>query len=289
MLKLIKRFAVMLYVLVAAGCGVSVSAATCSRLNLTRCLDSVCATNIGANPAARCQLCGDAMAGEFDTNGMRTVLGGTQYSLTATELKDAPTTPGARYAWATDTCAKKIAGCTDADVADEYDKLIEQSCRAVCVNQNIVARQSAAMAASKSATECLDSVRICVTTDTRCGADFAKCPDAVLDRYLSECNVAAGNLCTAHNSDIRRTITASRDALAAGRANMIDDIVAARTHARETELNDIRTQCTAGASRDNCVLRVCASMQGGCTDNRFEQSAAELMCAYETAACARLQ
>ena len=35
----------------------------CSVANLTRCLDSACAINIGANPAARCQYCGDSSAG----------------------------------------------------------------------------------------------------------------------------------------------------------------------------------------------------------------------------------
>ncbi len=285
--KLIKRFIVGAYVLMAAGCGVSVSAATCSRLNLTRCLDAVCATNVGANPAARCQLCGDSMAGSPADTGLRAVLGGTGYSLTEQQLRAAPVSQGARYAWAADECIKKVPGCTVDDVFDEYDKLIEQSCKAVCVNADILARQSAAMTASKSADECLDSVRVCVTSDSRCGADFANCESEVIDRHISECSVTAGNLCATYNADIRRTITNSRNSVVAARANIVETVAASHRARRDSELAAARGGCADNQSRNACVTRTCGAMPGKCED-RFEQSAAELMCAYETVACSRL-
>ena len=66
----------------------------CSVANLTRCLDSVCAINIGANPAARCQYCGTNSAGEPAKSGtMKSISAGTssKYIISDKELKNAPT------------------------------------------------------------------------------------------------------------------------------------------------------------------------------------------------------
>ena len=107
--------------------GVSV-AATCSQANLTRCLDSVCAINVSSNPSARCQYCGTSSAGTPPTkSGMQSLSLGqsAKYTLSEKELKNAPTDPGQRYAWATEQYIKKIDGCTPDDVSDIYDKLIE--------------------------------------------------------------------------------------------------------------------------------------------------------------------
>ena len=62
----------------------------CSIGNLTKCLDSVCAINMGANPAARCQYCGSASAGEpTKSTAMKSVSAGssTKYSISDKELK----------------------------------------------------------------------------------------------------------------------------------------------------------------------------------------------------------
>ena len=64
----------------------------CSTANLTRCLDSVCAINIGANAAARCQYCGSASAGEPSTAGvMKNITAGNaaKYTISDKELKKA--------------------------------------------------------------------------------------------------------------------------------------------------------------------------------------------------------
>ena len=68
----------------------------CSVANLTRCLDSVCAINIGANPAARCQYCGSSNAGEpTKSAGMKSISAGAsaKYVISDKELKSAPTEP----------------------------------------------------------------------------------------------------------------------------------------------------------------------------------------------------
>ena len=105
----------------------------CSVANLTRCLDSACAINIGANPAARCQYCGSSAAGKPSTaNVMKNISAGsvTKYILSDKELKKAPSDPGERYVWATKQCLKKLKDCTPDDVSDNYDSLIEKSCTA---------------------------------------------------------------------------------------------------------------------------------------------------------------
>ncbi len=79
----------------------------CSIANLTRCLDSVCAINVGANPAARCQYCGSASAGTPDkSNTMKSVSVGsaTKYIISDKELRGAPSDPGERYVWGTKEC-----------------------------------------------------------------------------------------------------------------------------------------------------------------------------------------
>ena len=65
------------------------AAVSCSRANLTRCLDSVCAINISSNPAARCQYCGTPSAGAPSATGMRGVSVGAsaKYNISDKELK----------------------------------------------------------------------------------------------------------------------------------------------------------------------------------------------------------
>ena len=105
----------------------------CSVANLTRCLDSVCAINVGANPAARCQYCGSASAGEpSKSTTMKSISAGAfaKYTISDKELKKAPSDPGERYVWGTKLCLQKVSGCTPDDVTDNYDSLVEQSCKA---------------------------------------------------------------------------------------------------------------------------------------------------------------
>ena len=61
----------------------------CSVANLTRCLDSACAINIGANPAARCQYCGSESAGEPEkSTAMKSISAGAsaKYNISDKEL-----------------------------------------------------------------------------------------------------------------------------------------------------------------------------------------------------------
>ena len=99
--------------------------AVCSRANLTRCLDSVCAINVSTNPAARCQYCGTTNAGEPPTkNGIKSVSVGasTRFNISDKELKSAPNDPGQRYVWATTKCIERVTDCTPDDVSDELRK-----------------------------------------------------------------------------------------------------------------------------------------------------------------------
>jgi hypothetical protein len=136
----------------------------CSVANLTRCLDSVCAINIGANPAARCQYCGSASAGDpTKSSAMKSVSAGsaTKYIISDKELKNAPTDPGQRYMWATQKCLEKVSGCTTDDVSDIYDELISKSCQAAGITDSMASLAKKANTA-KTQTSCSNDITNCI-------------------------------------------------------------------------------------------------------------------------------
>ena len=145
----------------------------CSVANLTRCLDSVCAINIGANPAARCQYCGSSNAGEPEkSTTMKNITAGTsaKYTISDKQLKNAPKDPGERYVWGTKLCLEKVSGCTADDVTDNYDSLIEQSCTAAGISTEMEALTKKANA-KKTKTSCTTEISSCVINEKRCNSE----------------------------------------------------------------------------------------------------------------------
>ena len=256
-------------------------------------MDSVCAINIGGNPAARCQYCGTSSAGTPPENKkLRNVSVGQSSSNTISEkeLKDAPTEPQMRYAWAAAQCIQKISGCTVDDVSDNYDKLIEQSCTAAGVSAQLAGVLTQAHAA-KTAGVCETEILSCLITDGRCGADYAACKeDAVFDRNLSECAVDATG-CDSFMANIRTTLIANRDTAVKNADAALDGIIAAYQKKRTERFTTILNQCQDNKSRDECVATVCATnMPNQCGDGfASERASATLMCKFHQLACDKMK
>ena len=287
-----KSYKLFFAVMVALIPGISGAATSCSRANLTRCLDSVCAINISSNPAARCQYCGTPSAGAPESGGMRSVSVGAsaKYNVSEKDLKKAPTVPSERYEWAAKQCVKKVSGCTVDDVADVYDGLIEQSCKAAGIASEFKTLAKSA-ADERSASSCKAAVTACVALDNRCAADFSNCSsDVDFDKFFAACGVEEVG-CDEFLSDIRNELIASRDAVQKNSEALIDNIVAAYQNARVNLLAKVKNQCADNSAHDACVETVCATnMINKCAAGfESERAMAEQMCKFYEVACATLK
>lgn len=269
------------------------AATTCSRANLTRCLDSVCAINISSNPAARCQYCGTAGAGTPAAgDAMRSVSVGTsaKYTLNAKELKSAPSDPGSRYTWATTQCLQKVSGCTPDDVTETYDSLIEQSCKAAGITAQM-ANLRAAAAKKKTSASCKTDIQACMIDAKRCAADYSACTDnADFDKFFAGCSVEATS-CDDYISAVRTDLIAARDTAIKNADTIIESIVASYQKQREQRLTSARAKCTDNAGRDACITAVCErSMANKCAAGfEAERSMATQLCKFHDLACAALK
>lgn len=263
--------------------------AACSRSALGQCLDSVCAANITMNPAARCQLCGTATAGAAPA-GLRGVLSANRNALTAAEIAAAPSDPGAKYAWATEQCIKKIPDCSAADVSAAYDNLIEQSCRAAGIAGDMTSILATARRA-KTGPQCETDINSCIIAANRCGADMTACADnAVFDRNFAECVVAATG-CDVYVADLRTKLRGDRDAAVRGRDTLLANVVAAHERARTARFVAANDGCKNNVAADACVATVCENnMKNKCAPGfESEKSMAKLLCGFHNTACDRLK
>lgn len=265
----------------------------CSKQNLTRCLDSACAINIGSNPAARCQYCGSSSAGEpTKSTAMKSVSAGAsaKYNISDKELKKAPKDPGERYVWATRLCLEKLKDCTTDDVTDNYDSLIEQSCKAAGISAEF-ANLSKKLTKTKSQSSCSEEINACIVNDKHCNSDYKKCEsDSDFDKYFSQCSIESQG-CETFLSDIRKSLISTRDSMFANANKLLQSIVASYQKAREQKLAAAQNSCKNNAAKNDCVKRVCANnMKNKCASgHEVEKSMAENLCLFYDTACARLK
>lgn len=277
----------------------------CSTANLTRCLDSVCAINIGANPAARCQYCGSATFGESKTEGvMKNITAGSaaKYTISDKELKKAPKDQGQRYIWATEQCLKKVKDCTQENVDEIYDPLIEQSCKSAGISFDVKnLAQNATQTKTKSA--CSTEITACVIAENHCMANYGNCElDADFDKHFSECALVASG-CDEFSKDIRSTLASARNTAFKNAESALEGIVLAHQEARETKLNQVQAACTDQYAKQKCVSDVCENyMPNKCSPMtlainlgsedqdkyKIERALAEEFCLYHDIACSRL-
>lgn len=264
-------------------------AATCSRANLTRCLDSACALNISANPAARCQYCGTSDAGSPKTANLRGVFtGSTKYNISDKDLKSAPTDPGERYVWATRKCMEKLPDCTTDDVSETYDSLIEQSCKAAGINAKMDVLQ-AKLTKTQSSVSCENNISACVTGDQNCASDFARClTDSDFARIFAECSVAATG-CDQYTSGIKEKLMARRTNSFESKDASIDAIVATYQANRQNKLNTIRSGCADGSMYDSCFKSACENNTKTNCGTAQEKTIATALCKFFEIACGTIK
>lgn len=272
--------------------GDAVGAATCSKSNLTTCLDSVCGTNVGMNPAARCQLCGTSAAGTATSNGLKSLSIGasSKYTISDKDQKIAPSDAGAKYIWATEQCIKKIDGCTTDDVSAVYDSLIEQSCRAAGISAEM-ANLHSAVKKTKSQNTCNTEISACLVDAKHCGADLTGCAEnAEFDKHFSLCVVDA-NGCDAFATAIRGELIVSRNTAVQAQDTLVANIVRAYQSARDAKLKTAEESCKNGTAMTNCVETVCANnMRNKCAAGfQSETSMATLLCTFNNTACDRIK
>jgi hypothetical protein len=265
----------------------------CSIANLTRCLDSVCAINIGANPAARCQYCGDASAGEpAKSSAMKSISAGAsaKYTISDKELKKAPKDPGERYIWATRQCLDKLTECSADDVSDNYDSLIEQSCKAAGISAEFT-NLAQEINEEKTKSSCSSEITSCLIHAKRCNADYSKCEsDADFDRYYAECSVLSTG-CESFSKDIRSTLIANRDNAVKNADKILKTIVTAYQTSRENKLKNIQDGCKDSAAKKKCISTVCNNnMRHKCELGfEYEETLAGMLCKFYDTACDRLK
>ena len=267
--------------------------ATCSRANLTRCLDSVCAINVSSNPAARCQYCGTSSAGEApEKTGMKSVSAGanTKYNISDKELKSAPTDPGQRYIWATTQCLAKVADCTADDVSETYDKLIEQSCTAAGISTQM-ATLRAKSAKTKTQSACSGEISACLIADNKCSADFSSCTaDADFNKFFAAC-AAESTGCDDYTSAIRSELIVSRNDTIKNASAIIESIVKSYADARTKRIANARAMCTNNSGRESCINKMCNERMANKCAAGFsdETSMATQLCKFYDTACATLK
>jgi len=213
-----------------------------------------------------------------------------KYTFSTKELKSAPTDPGARYAWATAECLKKVSGCTPDDVTDNYDQLIEQSCKAAGITAQMATLRES-YAKKKTNSSCKTDISSCLINEKRCNADYSTCADnADFDKFFAECSVAATG-CDEYISDIRTGLIAARDTAIKNADKIIETIVASYQSQRERQLNTTRANCTDNAGREACITAVCErSMAYKCgAGHESERSMATQLCKFHDLACATLK
>ncbi len=263
----------------------------CSISNLTRCLDSVCAINIGANPAARCQYCGTNSAGEPAKSGtMKSISAGTssKYIISDKELKNAPTDAGERYAWGTRLCLEKLPDCTTDDVDNNYDKLIEQSCRAAGINAEM-ANLTKKIKTVKNQTTCATEIESCMVDEKHCSANYKNCKsDSDFNNYFSQCSVAS-NGCESYLSNIKKTLASFRANSFANAEKLLKNIVSAYQSNREQKLSVAQSGCKRNKATSDCINRVCENNMRNKCANENEKSAARELCKFHDTACERLK
>lgn len=263
----------------------------CSVSNLTRCLDSVCAINVGSNPAARCQYCGTESAGTpTKSNAMKGVSVGvsSKYNISDKELSTAPSAPGQRYAWGTRLCLEKLPDCDTDDVTKNYDKLIEQSCRAAGISAEM-ANLAKKVNTTKTQTICASEIESCVVDEKHCTANYKNCKsDSDFNNYFSQCAVVSTG-CESFLTNIKNTLASFRKNSFANTEKLLNNIVSAYQSNRTQRLNVAQTGCKNSKAKNDCVKRVCENnMRKKCADTN-EKSAAETLCKFYDTACENLK
>ncbi|MDR0449513.1 MAG: hypothetical protein LBG89_03605 [Rickettsiales bacterium] len=247
--------------------------AKCKTADLVKCIDSVCLTDLATDPGSRCVLCGSAKASEIAGRKKDTYHGAenapkfqalslganSKILISDKDLKKAPSAPDERYAWAVNQCLEKVSNCEADDAREEYDPLIETSCRAFMSAEEYSAAASK-VAAVKSEETCRTEIGICMTNDLRCGAGWVNCKgdmaSAAFDKFYSSCLLESG--CVDNGGAILAYLKAQSKSVDEAIDARLAGAKAAANAARKERWNAIVDVCTDGVAKKQCIANYCA-------------------------------
>ena len=180
--------------------------------------------------------------------------------------------------------------CNGEDVEDNYDSLIEQSCKAAGIAADFV-KLAKEINTAKSKSECSTEISACVINNKHCLTDYRNCEsDENFDKQFSDCGIISVG-CDEYLSEIRSTLIAARDKAIKSADEILQKIVLAYQNARQTTLNSTRQACKDNSSKENCINSVCRNnMRHKCeVGYDYEQVLANELCKFYDTACSRLQ
>ncbi len=265
-------------------------AAPCSRINLTKCLDSACAINLSSNPGARCQYCGTADAGS-PASTLKSISAGasSKNTISAKELKSAPTDPGERYVWATKKCLDIVKNCTAEDVEEAYDPLIEKSCTAAGISSDMARLSKKATTNKKTNATCSDEISVCLTATDKCDTNYSKCTDdATFSNFFATCATRATG-CTNFVASIRDSLDTARKSSTSAASKNIENIVAAHKATREKKAASIKSNCKSNTEFNACVKTVCKNNTANNCATAQEKTIANSLCEFHKTACTKIK
>lgn len=294
-----KFFKALLLFAVCGALFVGDAAARCRVADLIACLDSVC-TEPGQD-TSRCYMCGTSRAerpvvetalggrrgGEIQMQAL--AVGGTRHAISERDLRAAPERAEDRYIWAQEQCLARQSDCTQYDIEEHYDPLIERACEIALIDADF----RASIAASRvrmTEDQCRRELMNCMLGDNRCGQNMLACEtNEDFNRNFSYCAVEFR--CDDFTTTLRVSMFADRDRMIAERAARIAQLVSLRQSERQDRIDRANQFCERGF--DMCVLEMCGNfpigVEGGVCVDRDENMWARNLCAFVNTACQRLR
>ncbi|MDR2269230.1 MAG: hypothetical protein LBD94_03545 [Rickettsiales bacterium] len=275
-------------------------AAKCKVSDLQACLDSACYDSLDGG--SRCYMCGTSAAKKpakekyalGDAPQMQTLSVGksSKNTISDKDLKKAPEDPGERYQWATSECIKKLKDCTTDDATENYDKLIDASCK-IALGESDYAATMKKASEKKTSDQCSGELSVCLLDVSKCGVNMLNCEeDSEFNRNFSICMSDAsgcGDFATVLRDKMRKT----RDDMVAKKESRLSDLVALRQMERKEKFESANRLCTDGG-KDGCILEMCGNFPMGLDENGLcsdpeEKIWAASLCKFVDIACNKLK
>lgn len=239
----------------------------CRTPDLITCMDSVCVTDLTTDPGSRCVLCGsdqassiasakkDTYAGAANAPKFQALSLGLSSSLVISErdLRNAPNAPSERYAWAINSCLKKVSSCNADDARYEYDSLIEKSCRAFMSETEYLAATQK-VAAEKSPDVCRTEIGVCMTAAARCGDGWMQCTGegaAAFDRFFASCLIESG--CTDNGGEIMAWAHSQSESVIDAIDERLKSAAQVAADARRAKWESFASICDEDSAKMQCV------------------------------------
>jgi hypothetical protein len=249
-------------------------AASCKKSDLVKCIDSACAANIATDPGSRCTSCGTAAAAKIAASKVDNYVGAddapkfkalslgssSKILFSEKQLENMSTDPVERYAQAIAGCLEKVKNCDEETAHDEYDDLIEKSCKAVLSEQEYANAMTKAITANdKDLDTCQTEIGACLIDESRCGAGFLKCQgttDGLLDQFVATCMIQVGG-CESNSEDITKWARTTVDNIMDKADEKLASAKADADKRRQTEFDTRMKSCKDGSLKRQCMAQYC--------------------------------